>query len=90
MGKIQIYISISLCPRASMISSHVSPLKYFVRLETGVVDIAEVGFAQVNFADVDSAEADFAEAGFAEGDVTEVDFAGCAESWLPSCARKHG
>ena len=50
---------------------------------------------KVNFADVDSAESDFAEAGFAEGDVTkvdfpDVDFAGCAESWLPSCARKHG
>ena len=30
-----------------MISSHVSPLKYFVRLEIGVVDIAEAGFAKV-------------------------------------------
>lgn len=73
-----------------MINSHVLPLKYFVRLETGIVDVAEVGFAKVNLADVDSAKA-----GFAKGDITEVDFpdvnfAGCAESWLPSCARKHG
>lgn len=78
-----------------MINSHVLPLKYFVRLETGIVDVAEVGFTKFNLADVDSAKADFAKAGFAKGDVTEVDFpdvnfAGCAESWLPSCARKHG